>query len=80
MLVPVMSGNIIIRDSVGLSGRLLFDGSESLLVDISKDPNSDIANFKKAFRIYKQSDRKNDGLNNETYILHFVAVGGITKL
>jgi hypothetical protein len=73
MLVPVMSGNIIIKDSVGLSGKLLFDGSESLLVDISKDPNSDIANFKKAFRIYKQSDRKNDGLNNETYILHFVA-------
>jgi len=73
MLVPVMSGNIIIRDSVGLSGRLLFDGSESLLVDISKDPNSDIANFKKAFRIYKQSDRRNDGLNNETYVLHFVS-------
>jgi len=73
LLLPVMSGNILIRDSVGLSGALLFDGSESLLLDISKDPNSDIANFKRAFRIYKQSDRRNDGLNNETYVLHFVA-------
>jgi hypothetical protein len=73
LLLPVMSGNILIRDSVGLSGALLFDGSESLLLDISKDPNSDIANFKRAFRIYKQSDRRNDGLNSETYVLHFVA-------
>lgn len=73
MFVPVMSGNIMIKDSVGLSGKLLFDGSESLLIDIVKSENSDIASFKKAFRIYKQSDRKNDGLNNEIYLLHFAA-------
>jgi hypothetical protein len=73
MLVPVMSGNILIKDSVGLSGKLLFDGSESLLVEILKSEKSDIASFKKAFRIYKQSVRKNDGLNNETYLLHFVS-------
>jgi hypothetical protein len=73
LLLPVMSGNILIRDSVGLSNALLFDGSESLLIDIAKDPNSDIANFKRAFRIYKQSSRKNDGLNSELYVLHFVS-------
>lgn len=73
MFVPVMSGNIMIKDSVGLSGKLLFDGSESLLIDIVKSEKSDIASFKKAFRIYKQSDRKNDGLNNEIYLLHFAA-------
>lgn len=73
MFVPVMSGNIMIKDSVGLSGKLLFDGSETLLIDIVKSEKSDIAAFKKAFRIYKQSDRKNDGLNNEVYILHFAS-------
>jgi hypothetical protein len=73
LLLPVMSGNILVRDSVGLSNALLFDGSESLLIDIAKDPNSDIANFKRAFRIYKQSSRKNDGLNSELYVLHFVS-------
>lgn len=73
LFMPIMNGNILIKDSIGLSGKLLFDGSESLLIDISKDENSDIANFHKAFRIYKQSDRKNDGLNNESYILHFVS-------
>ena len=52
MLVSVMSGNILIRDSVGLSGKLLFDGSESILIDISKFAGSDIASFKKAYRIY----------------------------
>jgi hypothetical protein len=73
MFTPVMNGNILIKDSIGLSGKLLFDGSESLLIDISKDENSDIGNFHKAFRIYKQSDRKNEGLNSESYLLHFVS-------
>lgn len=74
LLMPVMSGKILIKDSIGLSGKLIFDGSESLLIDIIKsDTNPDVANFKKAFRIYKQSDRVNDGLNSENYILHFVS-------
>lgn len=71
LFLPVMSGNILINDSVGLSSMMLFDGSESILIDISKSSGSDIAAFKKAFRIYKQSDRKADGLSNEKYILHF---------
>jgi hypothetical protein len=71
IFLPVMSGNILIRDAAGLSGSLLFDGSESILIDIAKDSNSDIASFRKAFRIYKQSTRKNEGLNSELYLLHF---------
>lgn len=71
IFLPVMSGNILIRDAAGLSGSLLFDGSESILIDIAKDSNSDIASFRKAFRIYKQSTRKNEGLNSELYTLHF---------
>jgi hypothetical protein len=73
ILMPVMSGTILIRDSVGLSGKLLFDGSETILIDIAKDNKSDIAGFKKAFRIYKQSDRKAEGLNSELFVLNFVA-------
>ena len=37
---PVISGSVLIRDSIGLSGRLIFDGSESILIDITKDENS----------------------------------------
>ena len=73
MLVSVMSGNILIRDSVGLSGKLLFDGSESILIDISKFSGSDIASFKKAYRIYKQSGRTTDKPGSEMYLLHFVS-------
>jgi hypothetical protein len=73
LLMPVMSGKILIKDSVGLSSKLLYDGSESLLIDISKDENSTIASFKKAFRIYKQAGRTNDGLNSEQYTLSFVS-------
>jgi hypothetical protein len=73
ILMPVMSGNILIKDSIGLSGKLLFDGSESILIDIVKSENSEVASFKKAFRIFKQSNRKEDGLNSEIYILDFVS-------
>lgn len=73
VFLPVLSGHILIRDSIGLSGKLLFDGSESLLIDVGKSSGSDIGRFKKAFRIYKQSDRKNDNQNSETFILHFVS-------
>ena len=73
LFMPVMSGNILIKDSIGLSGKLLFDGSESLMIDIAKDENSDINRFKKAFRIYKQSNRQNDGQGSETYLLNFVS-------
>ena len=61
LFLPVMNGKILIKDAQGLSGKLFFDGSESILIDISKDPNSDIANFKKAFRIIIQTDRKAEG-------------------
>lgn len=71
LFLPVVNGNIVVRDSIGLSGKLLFDGSESLLIDIKKSDESDIAEYKKAFRIYKQSDRQNDGMNNELFTLHF---------
>jgi len=72
VFMPVISGHILVRDAVGLSGSLIFDGSETLLIDISKsETNTDIANFKKSFRIYKQSDRVNSGLNSEFFVLHF---------
>jgi len=73
MFSPVMSGNILIRDSIGLSGKLFFDGSESILIEIMKDKNSEVAAFKKAFRIYKQSERSNENQNSELFVLSFVS-------
>ena len=73
LFMPVISGNIMIRDSLNLSGQLFFDGSESLLISIKKDERSDIGIFKKAFRIYKQTDRVNDGPATVKYLLHFVS-------
>ena len=70
---PVISGSVLLTDSIGLSGRLIFDGSESLLVDITKDENSDIASYKRSFRIYKQANRINEGMNSEKYTLNFVS-------
>ena len=71
--MPVMSGNVLIKDSVGMASKLLFDGSEVILIDIQKDEEGTIGNLKKAFRIYKQTDRSADGESSETYILNFVS-------
>lgn len=73
LLLPVMNGNILINDSVGLSSKLLFDGSESILIDVGKATDVDILKLKKAFRIYKQTDRKTINQTSQVYVLHFVS-------
>jgi hypothetical protein len=73
ILTPVMSGSVIVNDAIGLSPKLIFDGSEVLLVDIGKNNDSDSLRLKKAFRIYKQSDRRNVNQNSEKYSLDFVS-------
>ena len=73
LFVPVMSGIVVINDAIGLSNKLLFDGSECLLINITNTASSSVLNFKKAFRIFKQSDRTNTNQNSETYSLHFVS-------
>jgi hypothetical protein len=73
LLSPVMSGAVVIVDSIGLSPKLLFDGSEVLLVNIGKDSDSEAFRLKKAFRIYKQSNRATLQQNSEIYTLEFVS-------
>jgi hypothetical protein len=73
LLNSCMSGSILIRDAVGLSEKLLFDGSEVLKIKITKSDDSDIAYIDKRFRIYKQSNRENINLSSESYILHFIS-------
>lgn len=68
---PCITGNILIRDSIGLTNKLSFDGSEVLIVHMGKTENEAI--FKKAFRIYKQTERKSINLSSEAYLLHFVS-------
>jgi hypothetical protein len=58
ILMPCMSGNILIKDAIGLSKKLLFDGSEFIDIDISKDAERQGTNLSKTFRIFKQTNRK----------------------
>lgn len=73
LFLPVMSGNILITDALNLSDKLSFDGSEVISMYFEKSDGSDIGSFKKSFRIYKQTDRRNLNQNSERYILHFVS-------
>ena len=49
LFMPMMTGNILITDAVGLSKSLSFDGSEVILFDIEKSSN--FLSFTKSFRI-----------------------------
>ena len=71
ILNHTMSGNILIRDAVGLSEQLVFDGSEVLLIKIGKD--EDDLMIQKSFRVYKQSNRVAVNQTSEMYVLHFVS-------
>ncbi len=74
MMMPCMSGNILISDAIGLASKINFDGSETIDVDIVKDiDKSDFMFFKRKFTIYKLTDRKNINQNSEMYTLHFVS-------
>jgi hypothetical protein len=56
-----------------MSATLKFDGAESILIHIIKDDSVPTLNFKKSFRIYKQKNRQNRGLNSELHVLYFVS-------
>lgn len=71
ILYPCMSGNIVILDSNGLMNKLSLDGSEFILIDISKKDKQ--LRRKKAFHIWKMTDRKSKSSNSESYVLHFIS-------
>jgi len=73
IFTPCLSGNIVIRDALGLSDMFLFDGSETIYIKISKDVESDEAIIEKTFRIYKQTNRTNTNMASEVYTLHFIS-------
>jgi hypothetical protein len=71
MLTPCISGDIIINDAIGLSSKLLIDGTEIILIDIDKGEG--LFRLKRAFRVYKQTDRKNINQTSESYVLKFAS-------
>lgn len=77
VMFPCSSGNIVIRDAIGLASKINFDGSERVLIEITKDVDNDDANFSPVFNrtfvIYKKTNRAQLTQNSEIYTLHFVA-------
>jgi hypothetical protein len=77
MFMPCVRGDILIQDAMGLSNRLLLDGSEYISMEITKGEesggNSEATTFKRIFRIYKLSGRENVNQNSEMYILYFAS-------
>lgn len=74
MMMPCMSGNILIRDAQNLISKLHLNGDEFIKIKFDKgEENPTSFRFEKLFRIYKLSDRKNQTPTSETYILSFIS-------
>ena len=76
VMMPCMSGNIVVKDGIGFASKINFDGSEYVHIKVSKDADDSSQprmNFDKRFVIYKQTDRKQLNQSSEMYTLHFVA-------
>lgn len=67
----VITGNIVINDSLDLINKIPIIGHEFMLIAFEK-PGSNLQ-FKKVFRVYKMSDRVRVNQQNETYVLHFAS-------
>lgn len=73
MFTPCRSGNILIRDSIGLYNKMNFKGNETIRIDINKaENNPKVLNYIKEFKIYTCTDRQNINPTSQTYVLHFV--------
>jgi hypothetical protein len=73
LFLPAISGNILIVDSKQMIKNLIFDGTEVIAFSMSKGIGAGFAPFKKSYRIYNISDRRNKNQTTETYVLHFVS-------
>ena len=71
VLLNTISGNLIIVDSLGSLRGFQFDGSEYLIVQMSK--NNDLMLYEKVFHIHKQSKRDMQTLGSESYQLDFIS-------
>jgi hypothetical protein len=72
LFMPVLSGHILITDTSRIIDRItLID--DVIQIHITKMVDEEFASFKKSFRIYSITDRKNINNTSEAYIIHFVA-------
>ena len=73
MFMPCVKGDILINDSIGLVDKLVLDGSEYIIITISKDEENNQTHFDRTFRVVRISNRQNTKQNSESYLLHFVS-------
>lgn len=73
LMLPCMSGNIVIRDAVGLIRELRLNGNETLYMRIKKTDEFDGLDFEKKFRVYKITQRRLVNQTSEVFILHFAS-------
>jgi hypothetical protein len=71
VMMPCVSGNILMIDASALSDLYGFDGDELIFISLGTKKSEKV--LERTFRIYKQSDRRMATPTSESYILHFVS-------
>ncbi len=70
---PVMSGNMVVSDSLNLFKELKLIGEEYLIIKLRTPTFDDVDIIQKTFRVYSITDRKLVDQNTQGYILNFVS-------
>jgi len=73
IFMPSIHGYVTIDDANALTHHFIFDGSEALLIDISKEEGDEVNRFKRAFRLIKQASRSEQNFTKEDFVLHFIS-------
>ena len=72
LFLPVLSGQVLVTDTRKLHERIILE-KDVIKFHITKLVDDTFNAFKKAFRIYHISERRNINNTSEGYIIHFVA-------
>jgi hypothetical protein len=73
LFMPVMSGNILVRDAQNLFDKLRLNGDEKISIRMDKgESDKRFLEYRKEFAIYKITDRTSLTPNSQVYTIHFV--------
>jgi hypothetical protein len=73
LFLPVMSGNIVIRDAQNLFDKIRLNGDEKISIRMDKGQSDKrFLEYRKEFAVYKISNRTSLTPNSQIYTIHFV--------
>lgn len=68
---PVMTGDVMVNDAIGMINTLKIDGSEKIRITFSKSASTDVLFTSVEYKIIRIGERIKKNFNSEHYTIHF---------